>query len=93
MYEKLEELYKPIQEFMSQNPSFGYLFAAAAFGFILLGVIFDWDWVVMPDSGRRRWFHRFMMENFGRKTTRIWLGIVISIAIAACLAAFYLSKK
>lgn len=34
MYEKLEELYKPIQEFMSQNPSFGYLFAALGFGLL-----------------------------------------------------------
>jgi hypothetical protein len=91
MYEKLEELYKPIQEFMSQNPNFGYLFAAVGFGFILLGVIFNWDWVVMPDSGRRRWFHRFMMENFGRKATRIWLGFLTGLTMIICLFGYYLS--
>ena len=93
MYEKLQEIFKSFQEFMSNNPEYGYLIGVGGFVLLLLGVVFDWDWVVMPDSGSRRWFHRFMMENFGRKATRIWLGIIFGLAITACLLGFYLTPK
>jgi hypothetical protein len=93
MYEKLSEFLKPFNDFISHNPEYGYLLCAGVFGLLLLGCILDWDWVVMPDSGSRRWFRRFLLENYGRKAARIWFGIILGLGTIVCLIAFYMMSK
>ncbi|WP_158851325.1 immunity 17 family protein [Algibacter sp. L1A34] len=73
--------------FMALNPEYGYLFGAAAFLFIILGVILDWDWVLEPGGG---YFNMaYFIEVFGRKRVRIVFGLLLFLVVLLFVYGFF----
>lgn len=80
------------KELIKINPHYGYLIAVGVFLLFLIGFILDWDWVVEPGGG---YFNvEYWIRTFGRKTVRIFLGIVMLLGIASCFGLFlYFNSK
>lgn len=65
-------------EKIRQDPHLAYPLLLGVAIFVLIGVIFDWDWLLDPQGSTK---FRLQMELWGRKTVRIYLGAVLSIII------------
>lgn len=75
-----------VQEFLKANPHYGYLFAAIGFGVYLLGLILRWKWTIEPGGG---YFNiTYFIKLFGELRVRIFLGIVMVIAMTGSMGAF-----
>ena len=80
-----------LKQFIEVNPHYGYLIAAAGFSLFLIGLILDWNWVVEPGGG---YFNiAYWIKTFGRKTVRIFLGIIMVLGILCCLGLFFYTKS
>ncbi|QXP78447.1 MULTISPECIES: immunity 17 family protein [Winogradskyella] len=73
--------------FMALNPEYGYLLGAAAFLFIIIGLILDWDWVLEPGGG---YFNiAYYIDVFGRKRVRIVFGFISFLAVLLFIYGFF----
>lgn len=76
-----------LKEFITANPKYGFLIAAGAFIIFLIGIVLDADWVLEPGGG---YFNTaYFIDKFGRKTVRLYYGIILIIGILCFLGLFF----
>lgn len=76
-----------LREFINANPRYGFLIAAVALVIFLIGILLDADWVLEPGGG---YFNTaYFIEKFGRKTVRLYFGIMLIIGILSFLGLFF----
>ncbi len=86
-YQKfVEQTYDQAQNFIANNPHYGYLIASVGFGIFLLGFVRNWNWVMEPGGGI---YNIAYWENrIGNRNVRIVMGITCGLAMISTLGLF-----
>jgi hypothetical protein len=90
MKEQSESITNQFSQFLTQNPHYGYLLAAAGFAIFFLGYLLRWSWVINPE-GRTR--SVFIYEVLGKENMRKLMIVVTGIVVFLCIGAFFLSNS
>lgn len=90
MKEQSESITNQFSQFLTQNPHYGYLLAAAGFAIFFLGYLLRWNWVINPE-GRTR--SVFIYEVLGKENMRKLMIVVTGIVVFLCIGAFFLSNS
>ena len=90
MKDRSGNVFSSFSNFMSQNPHYGYLIAAAGFAIFFLGFLFRWNWIINPE-GRTR--SVFIYEVLGRETMRKIMIVVTALVVLICIWLFFLSDS
>lgn len=90
MKEQSENIINQFSQFLTQNPHYGYLLAAAGFTIFFLGYLFRWSWIINPEGSTRS---VFIYEVLGKENMRKLMIVVMGIVIFLCIGAFFLSNS
>ncbi|AWG25831.1 immunity 17 family protein [Flavobacterium kingsejongi] len=90
MKEESENIMNQFSQFLSQNPHYGYLIAAAGFAIFFLGYLLRWSWVINPEGSTRS---VFIYEVLGKENMRKLMIVVMGIVVFICVGAFFLSNS
>jgi len=82
-----------VQQFLSDNPAVYGIFLFLLGLFLLLGAIFDWNWIFGNISRTNYDFGKIdgMVNFFGRKTARVISGVFFALMMLGGVLVIWLS--
>ncbi|MFB9056658.1 immunity 17 family protein [Mariniflexile ostreae] len=89
MEEKTERFTTQFNNFISENPHYGWLIIAAGLGFLCVGYILRWKWVLNPE-GRTR--SVVLYEALGEETMRIIMIVCTGLVTLMGIIFFWLGE-
>jgi hypothetical protein len=90
MKDKSGNFFNSFNNFISQNPHYGYLIAAAGFAIFFLGFLFRWNWIINPEGDTRS---VYIYEVVGKETMRKIMIVVTALVALICIGVFFLSDS
>lgn len=86
--EQIDSYIGRLFEYLRNNPQIGLLVAIALVLVYLIGLVWDWKWTLLPSGNSN--FTQMWVEIFGRRTVRIWKGIMAVLLLVALCYMYYM---